>query len=132
MFMENKSFMLHDIILSQLFLIYLDAWWNRILAWLATIYSKLSETRVSSHQHDCHEKDSGETREQTKCKVRELCRASVRRAKTRDLREFYIPRHDQDDPSFTRVRLTKVSSPIGGNPAASRNLGLAPNFRKEL
>lgn len=29
---------------------------------MRTICSKLSETRVSSHQHDCHEKDSGETR----------------------------------------------------------------------
>lgn len=55
------------------------------------------------------------------------------RERARDLREFYIPRHDQDDPSFTRVRLTKVSSPAGGNPAAfPRTLGPASNFRQEL
>lgn len=96
------------------------------------------EPRVTPHQHDCHETDGGGTRGRTKCKVRELSRASVaarararaRARTTRDLREFYIPRHDRHDPSFTRVRLTKVSSPIGGNLAASPYPGAAPKLSR--
>lgn len=87
---------------------------------------------VSSHQYYCHETDSGETRERTKCKVRELCRASVRHVRARDLREFYIPRHGRDDPSFTRVRLTKVSSLSAVIPRLSAVSGLTPNFGEEL